>query len=364
MARFERPLTIDHEIGPGGELRIRTIDGHVRLSGTDGTVAHVVATYRVRAADDEAADRAIEAAEVRVDRSTGRLEIDTHERRWSPFDVLGQLLTGTRVRVDFDVEVPRGASVQIDAVNADVSAQGLRGRQRFKTVSGDVREVDVAGTIDADSVSGRIEVFGPHAIDIKAHSVSGRIQVAARDLARVQVGTTSGGVDLAGTLEPGVDHVINSVSGGVRLATDAGVTVDVRTMSGGIRSEVPHRLESTNGSRRVIVGDGRARLRIQAVSAGVDIMRQGATPGAGDSAHTPGSPAEASPEVRSDDAPSVPPPPPTQESGSIAPVEAPSPELEILRALERGEIGVEEAAARLSAARNETSRQDGVTSNA
>ncbi len=370
MARYERTLTIDHEIGPTGELRLRTIDGHVHIRGTDGTAAHVVAIYHVRASDEAAAERAIDGAEVRVEKTTGRLEIDTRERWWSPFDVLGQLLSGSRVRIDFDVEVPRGASVNVDGVSADVSAAGLRGRQRFKTVSGDTTTVDCAGLVDADSVSGRIEVFGPSALDLRAHSVSGRIQAAAGDLTRVEIGTTSGGVDLAGRLAPGVQHSVNSVSGGVRLATDAGVTVDLRTMSGSVHSRLPHRVESANGGRRVIVGDGSGHLRIQAVSGGLELMPQGTMPGPASTSRPadvrePSTPAPerveteqsaASAQVAQAGTAFVPPAPAAepQTAAEAEPQPAaeaepqPAPDLEILRALERGEIGVEEAAARLA----------------
>ncbi len=393
MARFERTVTIDHEIGPSGSLRIRTIDGRVRLRGVDGSSARVTVTYRVRAIDDAAADRAVEEAEVRVQRDDGRLEIDTMDRRWSPLDVLGQLLSGDRVRVEFDVELPRAAAVQVDGVSAPVSGESLIGAQRYHTVSGELRLLDGAGLVDADSVSGAIGVFGTSELDLRARTISGRVQAVAARFRGVRVSTTSGGVDLAGTLDPGAEHRIDSVSGSVRLATDDGVTVDLRTLSGALRSALEGRAESIGGSRRVVVGDGAAKLRVSSVSGGVDVTglraarepfawRQAAGNGGHGSAQQPEAAAPTPPEAATPAAGPDPfailacvsatgPMPSTPASHPAAPPEPAAPHIEgataptrsegeedlgILRALERGEISVEEAATRLAATRSAATR--------
>ena len=61
---------------------------------------------------------------------------------------------------EIEVSVPRGSSVEVSAVSADVSSRGVLGTQRLKSVSGEIT-ADIAGDeSEVRSVSGDVTVRG------------------------------------------------------------------------------------------------------------------------------------------------------------------------------------------------------------
>lgn len=366
MSQFERIVDVEHAIGEAGSLRLRGIDGPVSLRGVDGDTVRVRVIYQVRAASEAAADRAIADAQVRLDRGPDRLELDARDRRWGPLDAVAWLFGEGHVRVGFEAEVPRGASVRVETVSGHVEADGLVGDQRYTTVSAPLDLDAVSGRVEADTVSGRIDVAGDTDLALRSHSVSGGVRASAPHLLDVRLTTTSGSIVLEGTLAPGVEHRVETVSGSLRLGAPGSVTIDMRTISGSVRADPEARVETLGGGRRVVLGDGSARLRFQSMSGSLDVSGsawQGFSAGAragwqaggrgGRDRSTQAEPTVASqpgaaprPEAASQ---------PEAAAGSpSAPgqTEATGPsrdaQLDILRALERGEIGVDEASDRLA----------------
>lgn len=349
MQRIERTQVVEHRIGAAGTLSLKGVAGPIRIHGTDGETARVTVTYRVRAADEAAADAMVEELGVEPLLGEGWLEIDTRERPWSRFedwlhgdgrergwprlDLLGALVGAGNVRIALDVQAPRGASVQVDTVSGDIDVREIAGEQRYRAVSGELRIDDGGGHIDASTVSGPVDVAATSDVALQARTVSGNVRLVAPRITAVHVTTTSGEVRLAGPLAPGGEHRVSSLSG--RLAVESeDVTVAMKTVSGSVHCAVPHRQESRAGRQLVIVGPGAARLEFDSMSGGLDVA--GRAP-----AGTPSRDAAASEEAATPVAGS--------DAESAAPVD-PKAQLDILRALERGEIGVDEAADRLALA--------------
>ena len=150
-----------------------------------------------------------------------------------------------------------------------------------------------------------------------------------------------------------------------------GVTAELRAVSGSINSAVEHRLEGGRGYWRSVVGDGRAVFKVNSTSGGLRILA--ARPG--DAVVAAAAPARAStpPSSGPDEGVDTGPAPtavgaaegsgPQETEESWSPDEAGAPgeneaedaaedqELAVLQALERGEIGVDEAAERLDRSR-------------
>ena len=85
-----------------------------------------------------------------------------------------------------EVSVPRGSSVEVSAVSADVSSRGVLGTQRLKSVSGEIT-ADIAGDeSEVRSVSGDVTVRGDgKPISLRVSSVSGSLDLTnARGQAR------------------------------------------------------------------------------------------------------------------------------------------------------------------------------------
>src|SRR6188508_647963 len=100
---------IRHDIGQHGVLELRTVSGDVRIQGTDGTEAVVIARGDERALRD-----------LSVERGEGHLLVQ-------PQRVDAGLFKRSHVEVDFDVSLPRDARVDIKAVSADISGQYTTG---------------------------------------------------------------------------------------------------------------------------------------------------------------------------------------------------------------------------------------------
>jgi hypothetical protein len=374
MGTLERTETLTHRIGANGRISVKTISGKLRVRGIEGEEARLTVTYRIRATDQVAAERALETGRVIVDRGPGSLEVETPERRLATG--LAWLFGGARVGADVTIDVPWGTKVRYETMSGSIEAMSLVGDQKYRTVSGDIRLWSLGGLIEASSISGSITLDNGGDVRIRANSISGSVRVRARRFHGLTVSTTSGGIAVVGELDPSSTHRAESISGGVDLTPLSGVTAELRAVSGSIVSNVEHRLEGGRGYWRSIVGDGRAVFKVNSTSGGLRILaaRPGdrvvaaaapstpstpQTPSSGDSDATGSQPAE--PQMPPDAAAGATEeesgPRETEESwnpdesGDAAQDVAEDQELAVLQALERGEIGVDEAAERLERAR-------------
>jgi len=369
MGTLERTETLSHRIGTSGRVSVKTISGALRVRGVEGEEARLTVTYRIRAADQAAAERALETGRVVVDRGSGSLEVETPERRLSTG--LAWLFGGARVSADVTVDVPWGTRVRYETMNGSIEAVALVGDQKYRTVSGDIRLWSLGGLVEAGSISGSIALDNGGDVRIRANSISGGIKVRARRFYGTALSSTSGSIAIVGELDPSGDHRAESISGSVELTPLNGVTAELRAVSGSINSAVEHRLEGGRGYWRSVVGDGRAVFKVNSTSGGLRILA--ARPG--DAVVAAAAPARASTPSSSgpDEGVDTGPAPtavgaaegsgPQETEESWSPDEAGAPgeneaedaaedqELAVLQALERGEIGVDEAAERLDRSR-------------
>jgi len=366
MGTLERTETLSHRIGTNGRLSVKTISGTLRVSGIDGEEARLTVTYRIRAADQAAAERALETGRVIVDRGPGSLEVETPERRLSTG--LAWLFGGARVGADVTVEVPWGTRIRYETMSGSIEAMSLVGDQKYRTVSGEIRMWSVGGLIEAGSISGSIALDNGGDVRLRANTISGGIKVRARRLYGTALSSTSGSIAVVGALDPSGDHRAESIYGSVELTPLNGVTAELRAVSGSIVSSVESRMEGGRGYWRSIVGDGRAVFKVNSTSGGLRILaaRPGdevvasAAPAASSAPPPTDSGDVAANRVASSDEAVAQQSEPHEteetwnpdESGDLEAGAVDEDELAVLQALERGEIGVDEAAERLDRPRS------------
>lgn len=325
MTDTARPGDAARELAlePGGLVELLLTANDVRIRAVDGDRV-VVRARSGRSLDDD----------ITIETSPGHVRIrdgGTAEFRLGPIRVRSH---GT---VDLDVDVPRTARVGARTLSGDVDASGIGGESRWSTASGDLRVRVDAGPVSLDSMSGDLLLEASVAVAVTARSVSGDIRVRAPRLDSVSLETTSGDVLLDGALAAGAAHTVSSVSGDVQVATGSPVRLDAQTVAGDVRASVPHRAEGGRGHRTLVVGDGSVALSVRTMSGDVR-LRGGATEPVAAPAAAPKPPAApAAP------APAWPPVP------AMTQPDAESARLEILRALERGELDVEAASKHLEA---------------
>jgi hypothetical protein len=360
MGTLEHTETLTHRLGSDGRLTVKAVGGTLRARGIDGEDAHVTVVYRIRARDQASAERALDTGRVQIDRGEGWLEIETPERRLS--SGLAWLFSGARVNADISVELPWGSTIRLETVSGGIEAVSLTGDQKYRTISGDVRLWSVGGPVDAATVSGSFMLDKGLDVWLHASTVSGSLRARAERFRSTAISTTSGGMTVAGAFDPAGQHRAESISGTLDLTPLSGLTVELKSISGSIRSDMQTRIEGGRGQSRAVLGDGLAHMRVSSTSSSVRLTAPAraesdapAAP-AGDGSFGPSSAPSPSPSPASDASAE----PTTTESwtagnevdeSSAEPVDGATDgdedELAVLYALERGEIGVDEAADRL-----------------
>jgi DUF4097 and DUF4098 domain-containing protein YvlB len=220
--------------------------------------------------------------------------------------------SGMDAYADLTISVPRGqrvavhlgvgeaivtnvdGDVMVDVAAARVETSHTRGRLALSTGSGGVSVTDAQGTIDLDTGSGGASVSGVRGESLRMDTGSGSIRVNDIDVREFDADVGSGGMRLLGvkapriTLDAGSGSVelelladvddlrIDTGSGGVtvRIPSVLGAEVEIETGSGGIDTEIPVTMTKFERDHlRGTIGDGRGRIRIEAGSGRVRLVK-------------------------------------------------------------------------------------------
>ncbi|TMB54908.1 MAG: hypothetical protein E6J47_07470 [Chloroflexi bacterium] len=320
MATYVRTQAIDHAIGERGSVALKVTSGDVRARAIAGGDAHLRATFEIKASSDAEADRIFEAIQLRVQRADGRLTVEELNGDASLGSVIGRIFGGIgHAGLTLEAEIPAAASLNLTGVSSDMEVSGFGGEQRYRTVSGDLLLSELSGSVQLETVSGDATIRADAPIGLQVQAVSGDLTVVGPLLQSLQANTVSGDIELEGALVPDGDFRVETVSGDLvfRLVGDA--TFEIRGLSTDVNSELDHRLEGQTDRRRLIVGRGGPLLVFSSMSGDVDVRRP-----------------------RRINVPS-----PAPQSPAPASAGARESQLVVLRALERGEIDVDEATRRL-----------------
>lgn len=323
MATYVRTQTIEQPIGPSGTLSLKVTGAAVRVRAVDGGFARVRGRFTIRAMSDADADRIFSEVQLRVTAGDTWLSVDEprnggDSRRGADAHRFGSDV----VDLDVEVDAPSGCELRLAGVSADVSVEGLHGMQHYTTVSGDLLLSGIGGTVDLTTVSGDATIRADGALSLDANSVSGDLSAVTPRYRSLAANSVSGDVEVEGAFDTTAAHRVETVSGDLTVALHGGATVEVRGLSSDVRAELPHRVEGHAGRRRLTIGDGAAQLSFSSMSGDLIVTPPRRL--------TPAGVEQPSAGARADTPPAAP------------------AELEILRALERGEIDVEEAARRLA----------------
>ena len=316
--------------------------------------------------------------EVTIEATPGKVRIRDDERGLK----FGPLRVRTRGTADLDIDVPRTARVNLRTLSGDVDAAGIGAASHWASASGDLRlDVD-GGPVSAESMSGDVWLTATAAIEVKARSVSGDVNLRGTRFDVLAASTTSGDIRVTADLGDRQDHLVSSVSGDVDITTASPIRLETQTITGDVRASGTRLAEGGRGRRAMVIGAGTIGLSVRTTSGdirlrGVEVNEAAAAgawsapdvPPASDRPASPAMPsAPAMPAAPSlPAAPAAPNPPiastppvvvvaeaeaapnlvrPT--GGAAAPVDRrEAARLEILRALERGDLDIEAASHKL-----------------
>lgn len=260
----------------GGTVDLSLISGKMRVTGWDRADVKIVAS--------------IESGSLRFDANSSRVSLSVEDEDES----------GRRNRHDvgearYEVSVPRGSRLILEAVSGDIDASGSQGEIEATSVSGDVdvsngvREVSaeavsgsvhasqIAGNLRAQTVSGDLRAVSVTG-DVEATSVSGDVTLANVVSKDVRTETVSGEVTYTGSIDAGGKYSFESHSGTLKLTIPrgSGAQFSIETFSGDVSTDFPVTIPANTRGRRegrveFTLGDGRARVTAQTFSGGIVI---------------------------------------------------------------------------------------------
>jgi len=336
MTTQTQDAVVSHRIGEDGLVDIRVHDGRVTIRAVEGALA------TVRATDGES------LAGIEVEPGDGSLSIRT--RRGPDFLAFGPDFRGfgrhdrdrgrkrSRGRAkELLLEIPAGTTVVVEGASADVDVRGMRGEQRYRSASGDLVLHEVRGSLTIEAVSGDVEIGADGPARIVARSVSGDLRLRAGSMSELRATTTSGDLDITGRFDGAGPYAIETISGDATVAPiGGGLRIEPSTITGDVDSDLPSRREEGEGRRALLVGEGGPTVTFRSTSGDLRVVAVTSEEKA----------------IRTT-SPVGPPPLPAVSTAPPTSLARPTGDdyarLEVLRALERGDLDVAEAGRRLEA---------------
>jgi DUF4097 and DUF4098 domain-containing protein YvlB len=277
LAAARDDSSIDRRVAASatGEVVVSNVSGSIELRGWDRSEVEVRGS---------------------MGRGVERLEVSSSDGRTTIKVILphGSTNNGS---ADLEIHVPRGSSLDVNGVSADIESSDVNGSQRLKTVSGnitaqlaggtsEVRTVSGDLTITANgksgslrvaSVSGNVDVSGA-AGKLDIVTVSGDSRVVMGEASEIRGRTTSGDLNLKARLARDGRVDAESVSGGVTLrVAGEGVSIEAESFSGDIHGCLAKGVERASrygpGVRLSVrnVESGGATVRAKTLSGDIDI---------------------------------------------------------------------------------------------
>ena len=198
------------DIDAEASVSIENIAGEIEIEGWDRNEAHL--TGELGNSVDE----------LEINATASRLDIRVINRNERNTD-----------RTDLKLMMPRGASVDVSAVSADISISNIdNGKLTASSVSGDVEVEASSRWISIESVSGDV-AFNGHTERISAESVSGDVYLTGIS-GEIAATTVSGDMELrAGLVE---SAKLETVSGDLTVTAEVSTSgrLSAESMSGDV----------------------------------------------------------------------------------------------------------------------------------
>jgi DUF4097 and DUF4098 domain-containing protein YvlB len=213
------------DIAPGGMVNIISGGGSVALHSGSGR--QVLATYMVH------------SAKIEVDQNSSadkqRVELRTHA-------LPGQQPTADQARVDYDVTVPAGVSVNVSTTSAPITVEGLSGDIGLSSETGQITISNALKShVRVRSMAAAVVLKDVTISRIDIQSAGGAVQLNNVTGQRVAVGTTSGNIEYHGDCSGGGDYIFTTHSGAIDMTLPATASVDLsaRSTTGAVENAFP-----------------------------------------------------------------------------------------------------------------------------
>lgn len=254
-------------------LDVDNVNGSIHVSSWNKDSVRIEAVKKVKAGSREEAEEWMEELKIEVSRRDGEISVETvypRRRGWGTLDLIFR--RWTKGKVDYKIYVPADIDLSLHTVNGSVEAGKIRGDIRAGTTNGGVHIEEVEGDVRGSTTNGGIEVNSVGG-DVEAKSVNGEIKLYEIS-GSILASTTNGSVRAEVTSLKGDCH-ISVVNGSISvgLPEDISADVDIKTMNGRIRVELPVQGEMGRRSLRGRIGLGGPLLKLRTVNGNISVEK-------------------------------------------------------------------------------------------
>ncbi len=240
-------FTLSERVPSGSWIRVRNVNGEIRVRASTSDKVEVSATKTWRRGDP---------ADVRIESKTASdgsilvCAIWTEntvctEDRYSSNDEINRRRSYDRdrndVAVEFEIRVPKGVKVGMWSVNGGVTVDGVTNEVRAGTVNGTVEASSTGGPVQASTVNGSV---------------------------RATMGRWEGDQDLT----------FSTVNGSVvaEFSGDIDAEIDLSTVNGRFQTDWPVTISGRIDPRRLraTLGKGGRRIRLSTVNGNVELRKR------------------------------------------------------------------------------------------
>lgn len=177
------------ELRPDGRVSLDTFKGTVRVRTWNQPRVEIVATIAPDPSGEKQEER-VELTEVRISSSSGHVDIESdyseaNRVREGLFGALFGVTGGTMPFVNYEIQMPTSASLEIEDHKSDVVVSGLGGDLTIETHKGSAKIVSQSGPVRVDTHKGTIDVdfvsvSKPSRFETHKGTITLRIPAAAR----------------------------------------------------------------------------------------------------------------------------------------------------------------------------------------
>jgi hypothetical protein len=141
--------------------------------------------------------------------------------------------------VNYEIDIPNGASLEIFNPSGSVTVQGVSGDDWVESVSGPVIVTDGAGHTSVTSLNGNIQLIRPTG-RVEVNSITGDLRFVASVSNNVRAETTSGNIYFDGDFEPLGSYSLVSYQGNLDVSCPSTDSLELlaRTAKGKIDNEL------------------------------------------------------------------------------------------------------------------------------
>jgi len=290
--KYEEKFAKTESLAKNGKLTLSNVSGDIDVAVWKEAQVKIEAVKTSKAGTLEKAKENAAKVTIEVTKEGDVVLVETKYPKQN-----GNFWGGDRisVSVDYKIWVPDQAAVEVKSVSGDVVVAALGGKAKvdsvsgnvtlhgaagaeIKLVSGDLEVENIAGDAFIKAVSGNIGVTRIKG-SVEADAVSGDIEL--RDVSEAQsvdVKTVSGNVTYAGSIKAGGRYELKTHSGDVvmHIPADAGFDFEANTFSGSIDSDFEITASGKISPKEIrgTVGKGGATVVLKSFSGNVDLKKK------------------------------------------------------------------------------------------